>query len=85
MSESPAHAPLGTLVDQPYDRVHEGASRADIARDMARVIAAVERFERTEQTAMSRECARIALAKLPAAQRTALLAHHKRATTIRQR
>lgn len=45
--------------------------------------ARVEAFVRRHAQLMSRECARLALAKHP--QRTALLVHHKRATTIRQR
>lgn len=44
----------------------------------------VDAFFRRHARFMSRECARTAVAKLPAAQRTALLAHHKRATTLRR-
>jgi 3-methyladenine DNA glycosylase AlkD len=44
----------------------------------------VEVFFRKHAQLMSKECARHVVAKYPAAQRTALLAHHKRATTIRR-
>ncbi|MGE0551681.1 MAG: DNA alkylation repair protein [Kofleriaceae bacterium] len=46
--------------------------------------ARVEMFFRTHARFMSKECARSAVEKLPAARRTELLAHHKRATTIRR-
>ena len=51
-------------------------SRADAPR--------VEAFFRRNARLMSKECARYAVAKYPAAQRTALLAHHKRATKLRR-
>lgn len=44
----------------------------------------VESFFRKHAQLMSRECARHAVAKLPAAQRATLLAHHKRATSLRR-
>jgi hypothetical protein len=46
--------------------------------------ARVEAFIRRYAQLMSKECARTATAKLPMATRTALLAHHKRSTTIRR-
>lgn len=49
-------------------------SRADPTR--------VEVFFRRHARFMSKECARYAVAKLPEDRRTALLAHHKRATTL---
>jgi 3-methyladenine DNA glycosylase AlkD len=43
----------------------------------------VEGFVRRYALLMTKECARFAVAKLPAALRTQLLAHHKRATSLR--
>ncbi|MBA3502290.1 MAG: DNA alkylation repair protein [Myxococcota bacterium] len=51
-------------------------SRGDPAR--------VDTFFRRHARFMSKECARHAVSKLPVTQRTALLAHHKRATSIRR-
>ena len=42
----------------------------------------VEQFFRRHALLMSRECARFALARLPAELRSELLAHHKRATSL---
>jgi hypothetical protein len=54
-----------------------------ILRELARgVPSRVEAFFRRYALLMSRECARIAVAKYP--DRTALLAHHKRATSLRR-
>ena len=44
----------------------------------------VASFFRKHAQLMSKECARYAVAKLPPPQRAALLAHHKRATTLRR-
>jgi hypothetical protein len=44
----------------------------------------VENFFRTHARFMSKECARCAVEKMPASRRLELLAHHKRATTIRK-
>jgi hypothetical protein len=43
----------------------------------------VEAFVRRHARLMSRECARCAVARLPADRRADLLAHHRRATTLR--
>jgi 3-methyladenine DNA glycosylase AlkD len=51
-------------------------SRAEPAR--------VEAFYRRHAQLMSKECARHAVAKFPAAQRAELLAHHRRATSLRR-
>jgi 3-methyladenine DNA glycosylase AlkD len=56
-----------------------------VLRELARAEPArVEVFFRKFARLMSKECARHAVAKLPVARRTELLAHHKRATTIRR-
>lgn len=44
----------------------------------------VEAFFRRHARLMSKECARHAVSKYPVAERAALLAHHKRATTLRR-
>ena len=56
-----------------------------LLRELARGNAGrVEAFFRKHAQLMSRECARHAVAKLPATQRATLLAHHKRATSLRR-
>lgn len=57
-----------------------------VLRELSRVEPArVEAFFRHHARWMSKEAARQAVAKLPLALRTELLAHHKRATTLRGR
>jgi 3-methyladenine DNA glycosylase AlkD len=66
---------------EPFDQSAVGwvlreLSRAEPAR--------VEAFYRRHAQLMSKECARHAVAKFPAAQRAELLAHHRRATSLRR-
>jgi 3-methyladenine DNA glycosylase AlkD len=64
-----------------FDQTAVGWLLRELSRgDPARVDAFVRRHARL----MSRECARHAVSKLSVTQRTALLAHHKRATSLRR-
>jgi hypothetical protein len=63
------------------DQTAVGLLLRELSRGQAARIAA---FVRRHARLMSKECARTATAKFPSAQRTELLAHHKRATTLRR-
>jgi 3-methyladenine DNA glycosylase AlkD len=64
-----------------FDQTAVGWLLRELSRgDPARVDAFVRRHARL----MSKECARHAVSKFSVTQRTALLAHHKRATTLRR-
>jgi len=73
----------GTVVwsHERYDQTAVGC----VLRELARAEPVrVEAFFRRHALLMSKECARHAVAKLPAPLRTELLAHHKRATSLRR-
>jgi 3-methyladenine DNA glycosylase AlkD len=56
-----------------------------VLRELARAEPArVEAFYRRHARLMSKECARYAVAKFPPARRAELLAHHRRATSLRR-
>jgi len=72
----------GTVVwsHEPHDQTAVGC----VLRELARAEPAkVEAFFRRHALLMSKECARHAVAKFPAPLRAELLAHHKRATSLR--
>jgi len=64
---------------------HDQTAVGCVLRELARAEPErVEAFVRRHALLMSKECARYAVAKLPAALRAELLVHHKRATSLRQ-
>ncbi len=64
---------------------HDQTAVGGVLRELSRAVPArVEAFFHRYARLMSRECARHAVAKYPATKRTELLAHHKRATTLRR-
>jgi 3-methyladenine DNA glycosylase AlkD len=65
----------------PGDQTAVGMLLRELSRgEPVRVATFVRRYARL----MSKACVRAAVSKLPAAQRTELLAHHKRATSLRR-
>jgi hypothetical protein len=64
-----------------YDQTAVGQLLRELSRSEP---SRVEMFVRRYARLMSRECVRAAVSTLTVAQRTALLAHHKRATTLRR-
>jgi hypothetical protein len=63
---------------------HDQTAVGSVLRELSRAEPArVEAFLRKHALLMSKEAFKLAIAKLPAAQRVELLAHHKRATSLR--
>jgi len=63
---------------------HDQTAVGSVLRELSRAEPArVEAFVRRHALLMSREGVRLAVAKLPAGKRSVLLAHHKRATSLR--